>query len=87
MRVREHSPVTEPFCLLDDCLTVLCRCVQVRDRLNGTSPDDVPIPYEEVKNSCRTSYGYPSAGAVHSLSTLALLLTLAFQALVTLTAS
>uniref|UniRef100_A0A8D3BT02 Dipeptidase n=1 Tax=Scophthalmus maximus TaxID=52904 RepID=A0A8D3BT02_SCOMX len=71
----------------NNLLRVLTEVEEVRDRLNGTSPDDVPIPYEEVKNSCRTSYGYPSAGAVHSLSTLALLLTLAFQALVTLTAS
>ncbi|XP_035484598.2 dipeptidase 1 [Scophthalmus maximus] len=71
----------------NNLLRVLTEVEEVRDRLNGTSPDDVPIPYEEVKNSCRTSYGYPSAGAVHSPSTLALLLTLAFQALVTLTAS
>ncbi|KAF1392761.1 hypothetical protein PFLUV_G00031420 [Perca fluviatilis] len=61
----------------DNLLRVLREAEKVRDSLNGTSPDDVPIPYDEVKNSCRTSYGYPNAGAVHSLSTLVLLLTLA----------
>ncbi|TDH16993.1 hypothetical protein EPR50_G00003750 [Perca flavescens] len=61
----------------DNLLRVLREAEKVRDSLNGTTPDDVPIPYDEVKNSCRTSYGYPNAGAVHSLSTLVLLLTLA----------
>uniref|UniRef100_A0A4W5QAU8 Dipeptidase n=1 Tax=Hucho hucho TaxID=62062 RepID=A0A4W5QAU8_9TELE len=31
----------------------------VQDSLKSTAPDDLPIPYEEVKNDCRTSYGYP----------------------------
>ncbi|XP_039990779.1 dipeptidase 1 isoform X2 [Xiphias gladius] len=70
----------------NNLLRVLREVELVRDSLGSMSPDDVPIPYEEVKNPCRTSYGYRSAGAVHSLSTLALLLTLALQALVTLTA-
>lgn len=77
---------TVPFCLVPDSFIFVC---QVRDSLRDTNPDDVPIPYDEVKNSCRTSYGYPtdaSAGAVHSLSTLALLLTLALQILITSTA-
>ncbi|XP_040897553.1 dipeptidase 1 [Toxotes jaculatrix] len=70
----------------DNLLRVLTEVERVGHSLSGTSPDDVPIPYEEVKNSCRTHYGYPNAGAVHSLSTLALLLALALQTLITLTA-
>lgn len=58
---------------------------QVRDELNAMVPDDVPIPYDDVKNPCRTSFGYTDAGAVHSLSTLVLLLMLGLQACVTLT--
>ncbi|XP_042349520.1 dipeptidase 1 isoform X2 [Plectropomus leopardus] len=67
-------------------LRVLSKAEEVRDALKDLSPDDVPIPYDEVKNSCRTSYGYPNAGAVHSISTLALLLTLALQAFIKSTA-
>ncbi|XP_037652180.1 dipeptidase 1 [Sebastes umbrosus] len=70
----------------NNLLRVLSKAEEVRDGLKNKSPDDVPIPYDEVKNSCRTEYGYPSAGAVHSLSTLALLLTLGLQALITSTA-
>lgn len=70
----------------NNLLRVLKKAEEVRDKLNGTIPDDVPIPYDEVKNECRTSYGYPSAGAAHSLSTLALLLPLALQALIMLAA-
>lgn len=70
----------------NNLLRVLRKAEEVRDSLQGASPDDVPIPYDEVKNSCRTSHGYANAGAVHSLSTLALLLTLALQAFITLTA-
>ncbi|XP_059215519.1 dipeptidase 1 isoform X1 [Centropristis striata] len=67
----------------NNLLRVLTETEKVRDGLADQSPDDVPIPYDEVKNPCRTSYGYPvSTGAVHSVSTLALLLTLA---LITLT--
>ncbi|KAA8595739.1 hypothetical protein FQN60_011030, partial [Etheostoma spectabile] len=61
----------------NNLLRVLSEAEKVRDSLKGKSPDDVPIPYDEVKNSCRTSYGYRSAGTVHSLSTLVLFLTLA----------
>ncbi|KAK9542868.1 hypothetical protein VZT92_000693 [Zoarces viviparus] len=71
----------------NNLLRVLSKAEKVRDGLKGKSPDDVPIPYDEVKNSCRTSYGYRNAGAVHSLSTLALVLTLALQAFITLTVS
>lgn len=71
----------------DNLLRVLSEAEKVRDNLRSKSPDDVPIPHNEVENSCRTSYGYSTdAGAVHSLSTLALLLTLALQTLITLTA-
>ncbi|XP_034738130.1 dipeptidase 1 [Etheostoma cragini] len=68
----------------DNLLRVLREAEKVRDSLKGTSPDDVPIPYDEGKNSCRTSYGYRSAGTVHSLSTLVLLLTLALLKLTSL---
>uniref|UniRef100_A0A8C2YX07 Dipeptidase n=1 Tax=Cyclopterus lumpus TaxID=8103 RepID=A0A8C2YX07_CYCLU len=67
----------------NNLLRVLSQAEKVRDDLKGKSPDDVPIPFDEVKSSCRTSYGYRNAGAVHSLGTLALALTLALQALVT----
>ncbi|XP_038548010.1 dipeptidase 1-like [Micropterus salmoides] len=70
----------------NNLLRVLEEVEGVRDSLKGVSPDDVLIPYDEVKNSCRMSYGYRNAGAVHSLSALALLLTLALQALIALTA-
>ncbi|XP_071344821.1 dipeptidase 1 [Trachinotus anak] len=70
----------------NNLLRVMTEVEKVSESLNSLSPDDVPIPYEEVMNPCRTSYGYPNAGAVHSLSSLALLLTLALQALLTLTA-
>ncbi|XP_017567503.2 dipeptidase 1 isoform X1 [Pygocentrus nattereri] len=35
----------------------------VRDTLRNTPPDDVPIPLEQVQNSCRTDYGYPTQKA------------------------
>ncbi|XP_076594124.1 dipeptidase 1 [Chaetodon auriga] len=66
----------------NNLLRVLREVEAVRDTLTSSSPDDLPIPYEEVKSSCRTSYGYPNAGVAHSLSALALLLTLALQALI-----
>lgn len=52
--------------------------LQIRDlKVNTTKPDDVPISYNDVKNPCRTSYGYPNAGTSQSFSTVALLLSLA----------
>ncbi|KAG9267068.1 dipeptidase 1 [Astyanax mexicanus] len=53
---------------------------KVRDDLKDTHPDDVPIPLDQVQNSCRTNYGYPddhnAAGTqFHSLSVLASTLT------------
>nr|ACQ57922.1 Dipeptidase 1 precursor [Anoplopoma fimbria] len=71
----------------NNLLRVLSNAEKVRDSLKRKSPDDVPIPYKEVENSCRTSYGYHSAGAIQSLSTLALVLTLALQALISVTVS
>ncbi|KAM9366977.1 dipeptidase 1 [Symphorus nematophorus] len=69
----------------NNLLRVLRETEKVRDGLSTHSPDDVPIPYDEVKNSCRTSYGYSVAtGAAHSLSTLGPLLTLAILALIAL---
>ncbi|XP_023856954.1 dipeptidase 1 [Salvelinus sp. IW2-2015] len=70
----------------DNLLRVFREVERVRDSLNDTTPDDLPIPYEEVKNDCRTSYGYPvpnpdSAGTILSLSPLALVLTLTLSSL------
>nr|XP_019935258.1 PREDICTED: dipeptidase 1 [Paralichthys olivaceus] len=67
----------------NNLLRVMREVEKVRDSLSDASPDDVPIPYEEVKNPCRTSFVFSSAGAVHSINALALLLTLALQALLT----
>ncbi|XP_077375581.1 dipeptidase 1 [Festucalex cinctus] len=66
----------------NNLLRVLKRAEEVRDSLSKQSPDDVPIPLEEVKNPCRTDDGYPNCGAFPSLSITALLLTLAFQNLI-----
>ncbi|XP_073691815.1 dipeptidase 1 [Garra rufa] len=40
----------------------------VRDRLNTTQPDDIPIPLKEVQNPCRTDYGYPDQDKSSSVS-------------------
>uniref|UniRef100_A0A8C1C8U3 Dipeptidase n=1 Tax=Cyprinus carpio carpio TaxID=630221 RepID=A0A8C1C8U3_CYPCA len=43
---------------------------EVRDHLNGTKPDDIPIPLKEVQNPCRTDFGYQdksSSTSYHSL--------------------
>ncbi|XP_027870513.1 dipeptidase 1 [Xiphophorus couchianus] len=69
----------------NNLLRVMREVEKVRDTMSATSPDDSPIPYDDVKNPCRTSYGYTVSGAVRSLSTLALLLVTAFQAVMTLT--
>lgn len=73
----------------DNLLRVFRATEAVRDRLSSTSPDDVPIPYGEVQNPCRTSYGYdvPNQGAVHSLTALTLLATVTLQAIVTMSAT
>uniref|UniRef100_A0A7N8X7V9 Dipeptidase n=1 Tax=Mastacembelus armatus TaxID=205130 RepID=A0A7N8X7V9_9TELE len=68
----------------NNLLRVLRQVENVRDSLKAKSPDDVPIPYEEVESSCRTSYGYLNNGAAHSLSMLAPLLTVTLQLLITL---
>ncbi|XP_069030508.1 dipeptidase 1 [Embiotoca jacksoni] len=67
----------------NNLLRVLAEVERVRDSLKDKTPDDVPIPYNEVKNPCRTSIGYANTGDLHSLSTLVLLLAAAFQACVT----
>ncbi|XP_076879581.1 dipeptidase 1 isoform X1 [Brachyhypopomus gauderio] len=56
----------------------------VRDTLTNTSPDDEPIPLEQVKNPCRTDYGYPpqpSSARVPSLGAPALVSTVALISL------
>uniref|UniRef100_A0A673MQ25 Dipeptidase n=1 Tax=Sinocyclocheilus rhinocerous TaxID=307959 RepID=A0A673MQ25_9TELE len=37
-------------------LRVFREVEEVRDRLNGTKPDDIPIPLKEVQNPCRTDF-------------------------------
>lgn len=39
-------------------LRVFRKVEEVRDHLNGTKPDDKPIPLKEVQNPCRTDFGY-----------------------------
>lgn len=68
----------------ENLLRVMKEAERVRDTLQSKQPDDLPIPYDELKGSCRMNYGYPApnAQATHSISTLALLLTLALQPLI-----
>ncbi|XP_061598056.1 dipeptidase 1 [Cololabis saira] len=82
---RGWTDVEVKAALGDNLLRVMAEVETVSGTLNNRPPDDVPIPYEEVQNPCRTSFGYRNAGAVHSLSTLVLLLALALQAGFTLT--
>ncbi|KAM6980489.1 dipeptidase 1 [Aplochiton taeniatus] len=66
----------------ENLLRVFREVERVRDSMNATIPDDKPIPYKEVENSCRTSYGYPDhAGTVQCSSPLALLLVFALAVL------
>ncbi|KAJ8417785.1 hypothetical protein AAFF_G00226280 [Aldrovandia affinis] len=63
----------------ENLLRVFRDVEEVRDALSGEKPDDVPIPYEEVQNSCRTSHGYEpvvSAGTTVSVRPLLLALTI-----------
>ncbi|KAJ7986034.1 hypothetical protein DPEC_G00346630 [Dallia pectoralis] len=60
-------------------LRVFKEVEEVRDSLTQTAPDDLPIPYEEVENNCRTSYGYTvsdDAASELSFSSLTLAITL-----------
>ncbi|CAL1603756.1 unnamed protein product [Knipowitschia caucasica] len=69
----------------ENLLRVLREAEKVRDNLSSRVPDDLPIPYEQVENPCRTSYGYdvPNQAAVHQLATFSLLITvLLLQALI-----
>ncbi|MEQ2181268.1 hypothetical protein GOODEAATRI_009696, partial [Goodea atripinnis] len=68
----------------ENLLRVMKKVEEIRDSMASSLPDDVPIPYDDVNNPCRTSYGYPDSGAVHSLGILTLLLALASQAIMTL---
>ncbi|XP_028665282.1 dipeptidase 1 [Erpetoichthys calabaricus] len=42
----------------ENLLRVFKKVEEVRDQMSKTLPNDIPIPYEEVNNPCRTSYGY-----------------------------
>ncbi|KAI1889913.1 hypothetical protein AGOR_G00167810 [Albula goreensis] len=62
----------------ENLLRVFREVERVRDTFTSSLPDDVPIPYEEVQNPCRTSYGYDpveSAGTMVYLRPLLLCLT------------
>lgn len=79
---RNWTDVEVKAALGENLLRVLQETEKVRDSLKGKHPDDVPIPYEQVENTCRTSYGYdvPNQAAVHPLTALTLLLTVSLQA-------
>ncbi|XP_057702685.1 dipeptidase 1 [Corythoichthys intestinalis] len=67
----------------DNLLRVFQKVEEIAESLRKLSPDDVPIPYDEVKNPCRTSTGYSRGGISPSpLSLAALLITLALQKLI-----
>ncbi|XP_003969974.2 dipeptidase 1 [Takifugu rubripes] len=75
---RGWTDVEVKAALGNNLLRVLKQTEAVRDsKVNSTKPDDVPIPYDDVQNPCRTSYGYPNAGTSHSFGAAALLLSLA----------
>ncbi|XP_063043899.1 dipeptidase 1 [Engraulis encrasicolus] len=65
-------------------LRVFRKVEEVRDSMKATLPDDLPIPLEEVENTCRTNDGYPTitghAGISASHSPLALLIPLLIAA-------
>ncbi|XP_064168566.1 dipeptidase 1-like [Anguilla rostrata] len=62
----------------ENLLRVLKDVERVRDSLTKDQPDDVPIPYEQVENACRTNYGYfPLDNTGHSASQSPLVLALA----------
>lgn len=65
----------------ENLLRVLNETEQVRDSLATAQPDDVPIPYDQLQETCRTKYGYPdntsSASAAASLSWLSVVVYLA----------
>ncbi|XP_061889556.1 dipeptidase 1 isoform X3 [Entelurus aequoreus] len=71
----------------NNLLRVLRQAEQVRDRLSGNKPDDVPIPDKEVQNPCRTGDGSDNSGSVASLSMMSLLLALTLHASIIFTAS
>ncbi|KAK7913239.1 hypothetical protein WMY93_013450 [Mugilogobius chulae] len=70
----------------ENLLRVLREAEVVRDNQKDKPPYDDPIPYEQVENPCRTSYGYdvPNQSSVHRLSAVSLLLTVCLQVLFTL---
>ncbi|XP_035275413.1 dipeptidase 1 [Anguilla anguilla] len=62
----------------ENLLRVFREVEKVRDSLNGSWPDDVPVPLEQVQNPCRTSYGYaPAASGAVAASLGPVLLSLA----------
>ncbi|KAM8876613.1 dipeptidase 1-like [Synchiropus picturatus] len=74
---RNWTDVEVEAALGNNLLRVMKKVEDVRDALQTMSPGEDPIPYEEVMNPCRTSYGYQSAAAAPMISKLGLLLTLA----------
>lgn len=54
----------------DNLLRVFREVEKVRDSMSSVKPYEVPIPYADVVNPCRTMYGYPpqdNAGSMISL--------------------
>ncbi|XP_041077258.1 dipeptidase 1-like [Polyodon spathula] len=56
----------------DNLLRVFREVEKVRDSMNTTKPYEVPIPYADVVNPCRTMYGYPPQGNAGSMINLGL---------------
>ncbi|XP_077568943.1 dipeptidase 1 isoform X2 [Stigmatopora nigra] len=69
--------------LSENLLRVFKQVEGVAESLSKLSPDDVPIPYDEVKNPCRTSVGYSNDGiSPPQLSSAAIIVILALQKLI-----
>ncbi|XP_060796867.1 dipeptidase 1 [Neoarius graeffei] len=56
----------------------------VRDSMKSMTPDDIPIPLEQVQSSCRTDYGYPekSSATIMPSHNFLILLTLLLHSLI-----
>ncbi|XP_012993711.2 dipeptidase 1 [Esox lucius] len=63
---RGWTSVEVKAALGENLLRVFGEVEKVRDSMTGIPPDDLPIPYEEVKNDCRTGYGYLVANSAAS---------------------
>ncbi|XP_023646599.1 dipeptidase 1 [Paramormyrops kingsleyae] len=78
---RNWSDQEVKMALGENLLRVFKAVEKVRDSMKRTAPDDVPIPYEQVQNPCRTSYGYPPDDSASSLLPLSPMLLILAQTL------